>query len=190
MPHCSTVTRTGPQFLPLCTQLSPVALHTCSSFQRTRVGSSPVHRKCVRHPSYHSNTVSLRRAGVEQLYQVKRMIGGIVSLFCLFSQEKTKSGTRTFHDMCCWKLLTFHNGFMLFASRSCVKHFFRFQAPLLLHIKCETRRQHLHLHLHLQLRSGRLRKGKRVGAHGNPHHLRNGGEFGFLEIIPENRRGV
>ena len=32
----------------------------------------------------------------------------------------------------------------------------------------ETRRQHLHLHL--QLRSGPLRNGKRVGAHGNLHH--------------------
>ena len=41
----------------------------------------------------------------------------------------------------------------------------------------ETRRQHLHL----QLRSGRLRNGKRVGAHG---------DFGFLESIPENRREV
>ena len=41
----------------------------------------------------------------------------------------------------------------------------------------ETRRQHLHLHL--QLRSGQLRNGKSVGAHGNLHHLRNGGVFGF-----------
>ena len=45
----------------------------------------------------------------------------------------------------------------------------------------ETRRQRLHL---------QLRSGKRVGAHGSPHHLRNGGDFGFLEGIPENRRGV
>ena len=50
----------------------------------------------------------------------------------------------------------------------------------------ETRWQHLHLHL--QLRSGRLRNGKRVGARGNLHRLRNGGDFGFLERIPENRR--
>ena len=49
----------------------------------------------------------------------------------------------------------------------------------------ETRQQHPHLHL--QLRSGRLRNGKRVGAHGNIHHLRSG-DFGFLERIPENRR--
>ena len=28
------------------------------------------------------------------------------------------------------------------------------------------------LHLHLQLRSGRLHSGKRVGTHGNLHHLR------------------
>ena len=34
----------------------------------------------------------------------------------------------------------------------------------------ETRRQRLHL----QLRSGKLHNGKRVGAHGSPHHLRNG----------------
>ena len=47
----------------------------------------------------------------------------------------------------------------------------------------ETRRQHLHLHL--QLRSGQLRNGKRDGAHGNLHHLRNGGDFGFLERTPE-----
>ena len=50
----------------------------------------------------------------------------------------------------------------------------------------ETRQQCLHLHL--QHRSGRLRNGKRVGAHGNQHQLRNGGDFGFLEGIPENRR--
>ena len=39
----------------------------------------------------------------------------------------------------------------------------------------EARRQHLHLHLQLQLqiRSARLRNGKRVGVHGNLHHLRN-----------------
>ena len=48
----------------------------------------------------------------------------------------------------------------------------------------ETRRQHLHLKLH----SGQLRNGKRVGAGGHLHHLRNGGDFGFLERIPENRR--
>ena len=46
----------------------------------------------------------------------------------------------------------------------------------------ETRLQHLHL----QLRSGRLRNCKRVGVRGNLH-LRNDGDFGFLEI-PENRR--
>ena len=46
----------------------------------------------------------------------------------------------------------------------------------------EARRQHLHL----QLRSGQLHSGKRVGAH-SLHHLRNGGDFGFLERIPENR---
>ena len=28
-----------------------------------------------------------------------------------------------------------------------------------------------------------------AGAHGNLHHLRNGGDFGFLEGSPENRRG-
>ena len=49
----------------------------------------------------------------------------------------------------------------------------------------ETRRQRLHL----QLRSGKTHNGKRVGAHGTPHHLINGGDFGFLEGIPENRRG-
>ena len=50
----------------------------------------------------------------------------------------------------------------------------------------ETRWQHLHL----QLRSGQLHNGKRVGAHGSLHHLINGGDFGFLERIPENRRAV
>ena len=50
----------------------------------------------------------------------------------------------------------------------------------------ETRQQHLHLQLH----SGRLRNGKRVGTNGSIHHLRNGGDFGFLERIPEKRRGV
>ena len=32
---------------------------------------------------------------------------------------------------------------------------------------------------HLQLRSGRIRNGKQVGAHGSQHHL-GGGDFGFL----------
>ena len=32
--------------------------------------------------------------------------------------------------------------------------------------------------------------GKRVGAHGSLHHLRIGGDFCFLERIPENRRGM
>ena len=35
----------------------------------------------------------------------------------------------------------------------------------------------------------KLHNGKQVGAHGIPHHLINGGDFGFLEGIPENRRG-
>ena len=48
----------------------------------------------------------------------------------------------------------------------------------------ETRRQRLHL----QHRSGQLHNGKRVGTHGNLDHLRNGGDFCFLEGIPENRR--
>ena len=42
----------------------------------------------------------------------------------------------------------------------------------------------------IQLRSGKLLNGKRVGTHGNLHHLINGGDFGFLERIPENRRRV
>ena len=50
----------------------------------------------------------------------------------------------------------------------------------------ETRRQRLHLQLH----SGQLHSGKRVGTHGSRHHLRYGGDFGFLEGIPENRRSV
>ena len=49
----------------------------------------------------------------------------------------------------------------------------------------ETRRQRLHL----QRRSGKTHNGKRVGAHGFPHHLMNG-DFGFLEGIPESRREV
>ena len=52
----------------------------------------------------------------------------------------------------------------------------------------ETRWQQIHLHL--QLHSGRRRNGQQVGAQGNPHHLRTGGDFGFLEGIPENRRRV
>ena len=47
----------------------------------------------------------------------------------------------------------------------------------------ETRRQRLHL----QHRSGKTHNGKRVGAHDSLHHLINGGDFGFLEGIPENR---
>ena len=33
--------------------------------------------------------------------------------------------------------------------------------------------------LHLQRRSGKTHNGRRVGAHGFPHHLINGGDFGF-----------
>ena len=47
-----------------------------------------------------------------------------------------------------------------------------------------TRRQRLHL----QHRSGKTRNDRRVGAHGIPNHLINGGDFGFLEGIPERRR--
>ena len=50
----------------------------------------------------------------------------------------------------------------------------------------EPRRQHLHL----QLRNGQLHNGKRVGARGNLHYLRNGGDSGLLEGISENRREV
>ena len=50
----------------------------------------------------------------------------------------------------------------------------------------ETRRQRLHL----QYRSGKTHSGRRVGAHGIPHHLIDGGDFGFLKGLPENRRGV
>ena len=50
----------------------------------------------------------------------------------------------------------------------------------------EPRRQRLHL----QHRSGKTHNDKRVGAHDMPHHLINGGDFGFLEGIPENRREV
>ena len=50
----------------------------------------------------------------------------------------------------------------------------------------ETRRQRLHL----QHRSGKTHNGRRVGAHGSLHHLINGGDVGFLEGVPENRRGV
>ena len=51
----------------------------------------------------------------------------------------------------------------------------------------ETRRQRLHF----QRRSSKLHNGngKRVGAHDFLRHLRNGGDFGFVEGIPENRRG-
>ena len=49
----------------------------------------------------------------------------------------------------------------------------------------ETRRQRLHL----QHRSGKNSQCRRVGAHDIPHHLINGGDFGFLEGIPYNRRG-
>ena len=48
----------------------------------------------------------------------------------------------------------------------------------------KTRRQRLHL----QLRSGKTHTGKQVGAHGSPHHLINGGDFGVPEGIPQNRR--
>ena len=50
----------------------------------------------------------------------------------------------------------------------------------------ETRRQRLHL----QHRSGKPHNDRRDGARGIPHHLINGGDFGFLEGIPESRREV
>ena len=39
-----------------------------------------------------------------------------------------------------------------------------------------------------EIHIGKTHNGRRVGAHGIPHHLINGGDFGFLEGIPENRR--
>ena len=48
----------------------------------------------------------------------------------------------------------------------------------------ETGRQRLHL----QHRSGKTHNGKRVGAHGIPHQLINGGQFGFLKGIAGNRQ--
>ena len=56
----------------------------------------------------------------------------LVSLFCSFSHKKTKSGSRAFHDLCRSQPLALHNGFMFLASRTCFKHFFRFQAQ----VKC------------------------------------------------------
>ena len=44
------------------------------------------------------------------------------------------------------------------------------------------------LRLHLQNHIGKTHNGRRVGAHGIPHHLVNGGDFGFLEGISEHRR--
>ena len=52
-----------------------------------------------------------------------------MSLFCSFSQEKTQSGTRAFHDTCCSKPLAFHNGFICFAFRSCLMHVFLISSP-------------------------------------------------------------
>ena len=101
-----------------------VAILTCKSFEK--LGKRDERQTESLIPS----AVSLRRAGVEQLYQVRRMIGGIGNMCCSFSHEKTQSGTRALHDMCCSKPLTFHNGFMFVASRSCFKHLFRFQALL------------------------------------------------------------
>ena len=47
--------------------------------------------------------------------------------FARFLMKKTQSRTLTVHDVCFSKPLTFHNGFMSFASRSCFKHFLDFR---------------------------------------------------------------
>ena len=53
-----------------------------------------------------------------------------VSLFCSFSHEKPQSGTRAFHDMCCSKSLTFHNGFMFVLLVAVSRTFSKFRALL------------------------------------------------------------
>ena len=50
--------------------------------------------------------------------------------FLLIFPEKTQSGTLSFHVAGFSKPLTFHNGFMFFASRRCFKHFSKLQAYL------------------------------------------------------------
>ena len=59
-----------------------------------------------------------------------------VTLFGYFSRKKTtQSRIVTFPDVCFSKPVTFHNEFMFFAYGSCFKHFSRFQATPLAHIK-------------------------------------------------------
>ena len=50
-------------------------------------------------------------------------------MFCSFSHEKTQSGTRAFHDLCCSKPLTFHNGFMFFMLLEAVSSTFSDSRP-------------------------------------------------------------
>ena len=52
-----------------------------------------------------------------------------VTCFAHFLLKK-RSRKLTVHDVCFAKPLTFHNGFMCFASSSCFKHFGRLQALL------------------------------------------------------------
>ena len=52
------------------------------------------------------------------------------SLFLHIFSETKRSRTRSFHDVRFSKSLTFQNGFMFLASRSCFKHFSRLQVPL------------------------------------------------------------
>ena len=71
-----------------------------------------------------------RRRRKKQRSHVHQKWNMSVSLFCSFSHEKLQSGTRSFHDMCCSKSLTFHNGFMFVLLVAVSRTFSKFRALL------------------------------------------------------------
>ena len=60
---------------------------------------------------------------------------GVCGVCCVVCVGEGEEGEVTFHDACFSKPLTFHNGFMVFASRSWFKHCTRLQATPLLQKK-------------------------------------------------------
>ena len=53
------------------------------------------------------------------------------SLFLLLFSRKMQSGIRTFHDICCSKPVTFHNGFMFFCFPQLVQALLQLYKPSL-----------------------------------------------------------
>ena len=84
----SEIPKVSNQFVPCASPLGSTSWNV-SDFQIVRDTWVSVAKDKSNHPVADSLRSVLRRAGVEQLYQVKRMIGGIGNmLFSIYSQTE------------------------------------------------------------------------------------------------------